>query len=432
MAIVFKTDLDNRGFVRGLRGLETAATKTSRMIGNVFSAFGVGFGTTGLVMGARSLMESMSRINDEAAQVGLGVESFQRLQFAFEQGGASGQDFAKAMFTLNDKMEEANKEGGELAETFERLGVTKQMLESSDSEGAIFAIADALKEAGGRGQAMSDVVDVLGSKISRMLVPTLLEGSAGIREIGNSTTVASDEAVKAFDRMGDAALRFAKVGMVNAANAITDFGRAMKEAPGMTLAGLMMHGVGLGAFAPPLAKKAGEDAKPGAAPADGRKNLPKEAFDKGMQKSLRDFIRDDAPPAITRINPTEQRKAQNEANAQARRFGDRGDAMADRLEQAEKRRLEFDEKFGRAKEDPKKPFKNAEERRKADEQFRSDAKKRREELKDKNASAQAERRLKERGVQREKDRGLTKADFDAFANRFIDEFKKGIKDVTAL
>lgn len=208
MALRFKSDLENSGFIKGIRGMESAADKFSAKFKNIGSALTAGLVGGGAIVGMRSIVEGFSRINDAAAGLSLNPEEFQRLSFAFEQSGAKQEDFVKGFSALTQKLEDARQKGGEVSAVFKELGISQEQIDTEGTTKHLFRIADALKSSGGGTREFAAAIDIIGSKLGVKFIPGLVQGSEELKRLGSEAKIASQDVIEAADAMGDAANKF--------------------------------------------------------------------------------------------------------------------------------------------------------------------------------------------------------------------------------
>lgn len=203
-------------------------------------------GGAALITGANRLIDSLSEINDQAQAFGTSAEQLQRLNFFFEQSGASSQETAKGLNVLIQKLEDARQKGGEASKAFEKLGISQEQIDSEGTVAILFRMADALKESDGGTREFAAAADILGGKLSAKLIPGLAQGADEMIRMGKSATVAADETIKAFDDMGDARDRFFQERKSTLANNIFALGEFAKAgaAGGKGFVGKALGGIG--------------------------------------------------------------------------------------------------------------------------------------------------------------------------------------------
>lgn len=139
-----------------------------------------------LIAFTRSGTQAVDEAGKTADAVGLTIEQFTRLQFAAEQAGVSQEQLRTSLTRLNRSITDAQDGTGRAADAFSRLGV-----EVTDSNGKIRSqrvvledVADALSALPAGAERSALAVDLLGQQGAQLL-PLLLQGSQGIRRLGD-------------------------------------------------------------------------------------------------------------------------------------------------------------------------------------------------------------------------------------------------------
>lgn len=203
--------LKNAGFNRGLdeaRGKVRAFKKDVESGGGLFGSItgklGTLFAAGAIFTGTKAIVDSAGAIRDQADAVGMSAEAMQRLQGAFADSGANAEKVTTSMQVLSQQMSDAMAGGDKSREAFERLGVSMDDLvtAANDPQEIIFKMADGFKNAADRGQALSDIQDLLGKGGKRMAAG-MAAGGAELRKAFEEATVAGDAAINRLDAIGD-------------------------------------------------------------------------------------------------------------------------------------------------------------------------------------------------------------------------------------
>lgn len=229
---------------RTFAGISRAATTAGRALAGIGAVLGAG-AFAGFVKGGLDAADTASKT---AKAIGLSTEELSKFQYAAELGGASSDKFAAAMVKFSANIDKAATGQKVQIEQFERLGVTLK-----DSEGklrpvsAVFAdVADKIAAIPNGSEKTRVALELFG-KSGAKLIPTLNEGSAGLRRMGDELEqfggVISSEAAAASEQFNDNLARLGRLvdgarnGLVNTfapgLSAVTDeFVRAIKEGDG--------------------------------------------------------------------------------------------------------------------------------------------------------------------------------------------------------
>ncbi len=197
------------------------------------------FGGAALAGGIRSVINFGSEITDLSESVGLSTDQFQQWSFALEQNGARQQDLVKTLGALTGKTQDALGGNEKAIASFEAMGVQMGDLRRKSPSEILLKMADALKTNNADGATTAAMMDLLGNKLTLKLVPALKGGSSTFIELGKEAKIASEQAIKSADDIGDAfdaRMRQVKVAGMEAFVGIFDSvaGEAKKIADGFS------------------------------------------------------------------------------------------------------------------------------------------------------------------------------------------------------
>ena len=139
---------------------------------------------------AIDLVTGFAAAGDEIAktskQLGVGAESLQRLNFAAERSGVSAASLNRSIRTLQTGLIDAREKGvGPAADGLALLGLSLDDIPVDDAEAAFGVIADALNDIESEAERSSIAADLFGQRAGIELKSLLVEGSEGIRELGD-------------------------------------------------------------------------------------------------------------------------------------------------------------------------------------------------------------------------------------------------------
>lgn len=217
MALKFKTELDDSHWIDALFHMERATDKfvgnTERKTKDLDKNFGGASGASGALgwatllaaAGAKAgaaLIDYGSAIKDASDATSLGVEQFQRLQFAFGQSGTKSEQFTTGMQTLASKLQDARDGNDAAIKSFGRLGVSIDDIKGGDVSEVLLTISDGAKNATDKTEMMASVMDVLG-KAGKKMIPGLTEGRDAIEKLGQSARIVAERDIAELDKAGD-------------------------------------------------------------------------------------------------------------------------------------------------------------------------------------------------------------------------------------
>lgn len=118
-----------------------------------------------------------------AQKTGIGVESIQKLGYAAQLSHSSAEDLQTGLAHLSREIEKAKDGGEEAQKAFHKIGISMEDVRKKSPEDIFFQLADQVKKTGNVSTRTAAVFDILG-KGGLSLVPTLMRGSAGLKEMG--------------------------------------------------------------------------------------------------------------------------------------------------------------------------------------------------------------------------------------------------------
>ena len=239
MAIPFVTTLDDSQFQAGLKNMEKGGKRVEGSLVGSFSSMAKSIGssmaatfTVGAVVGAaKSLLDFVGQLQDQAEALGVSTEKLQGLQGAMSQSGVSAEKFTKGMATLNQSIEQAKNDTGTARDSFEALGITFANIANDSPDELILKIADGLKNAKDPAAAFSAALDLLG-KNNINFVAGLKAGRDEVDKLANSIEKISKEDVALLAAAGDSIEQFGtkvKVSAINGALGLSKYKEQIKS-----------------------------------------------------------------------------------------------------------------------------------------------------------------------------------------------------------
>ena len=255
MNLKAKVGLDTTGFDAGLKRMKAkAGTFMAQQARGMGGAAMGGISRGGLMGGLMGIpivggimrklvtgpMDEGARIRDEAAKMGVAVETFQHLDYAARQSGGSIEDMGKAFKALAVRQLDAKQGNKQYLEAFQRYGITLDELQSKNPEQLFARIAEQVERGVNKANELADVQRLLGRSGTELL-PTMQAGLGGAvaesmrigapmtREQVRSYAAASDELTRLNQKLSAAGYR----GVDVAAEGLAEFSiRTARGLPG--------------------------------------------------------------------------------------------------------------------------------------------------------------------------------------------------------
>jgi len=128
----------------------------------------------------------LADIADNIQRTGLGVEQYQRLAHVAKLGGTSIDTLSKSALKLTLNLREIEGGGGgKAARALDEIGLAASDLAGLDTTEQLAVLADALGGVANQSTRGALAIEILG-KQGRELLPVLNQGSAAVREMGDS------------------------------------------------------------------------------------------------------------------------------------------------------------------------------------------------------------------------------------------------------
>lgn len=175
---------DAKGFKKALDNVAKEVADLGRKlqgIGLAFAAAG-GAAVTGMVAATKAVGSAGSALMDMSKRTGLSVEALGRLGFIAEHSGATLDDVAKGMLSLNKTLDEASGGSKEASAAFAQLGLTAGKLSAMSAEDRFYAIVRALNAIPDPAVRAALAMKVFG-KNGVALLPMIANGTADMREL---------------------------------------------------------------------------------------------------------------------------------------------------------------------------------------------------------------------------------------------------------
>ena len=232
MNLKAKVGLDTTGFDAGLKRMKAQAgnfmAQTSK---KMQGGAGVGGAMSGVMKGglvgmaiasARELIglgkkafptETAARIRDESKKIGVDTDTFQELDYAARQSGASIENVGQAFKALSMKQQDAVNGSKEAAGAFERYGITVDQLKAKSPQDLFALIAKQVENGVNKANELADLQRILGESGTQLL-PTMQAGlGAAMGEAQRIGAPMSAQLVQDYARMADDLTKIGQAGM---------------------------------------------------------------------------------------------------------------------------------------------------------------------------------------------------------------------------
>ena len=209
MAILFETELDDSQFQAGLKNMEKGGKRVEGSLVGSFNSMAKGIGASmaaaftvqAVVGAAKSILDFVGQLQDQADALGVNTEILQGFQGAMMGSGVSAEKFTKGMATLISSIQQAKQDTGTARDSFAALGIEFDSIANDSPDQILLKIADGLKNAKDPAAAYAAALDLVG-KNQINFVAALKGGSAAFAENASKIKVLSDEEVAAIDEIG--------------------------------------------------------------------------------------------------------------------------------------------------------------------------------------------------------------------------------------
>ena len=200
MSFSFKFSADGSEFTRGLSKMKGEVKAFAKSAGGMMlGAFAARAGLSGL----RKMGDELDRIGKLAQRFDTSATSIQQLGHAAELNGANFERLSKAMTDANRMAEEAIGGNKRAADAFDAMGVSVEEFLGMGLEEQVGAMADGFLEAESKAMGFEAASALMGMS-SKELIPLLRQGSAAIKEQGETAGTASEKMVRQAQAFNDA------------------------------------------------------------------------------------------------------------------------------------------------------------------------------------------------------------------------------------
>jgi hypothetical protein len=192
--------------IRSLGGaMDETKVKTEKFAnsGSLVKDFATGIAFTGIVAGARELMNEFDRIGDLAVRFNTSAETIQKVGVAAKMSGSDIEAVAGAMTKAGIAATNAADNGGEMAEKFAKAGIDAREFANADLDKKLIMIAQAYQDAAGDASKLNAIISIMGSKGGANLIP-LISNVDELTAAMSGASVATNESVASIQKANDA------------------------------------------------------------------------------------------------------------------------------------------------------------------------------------------------------------------------------------
>lgn len=214
-SLIAKVSADTTAFKSGMDRVraDAAGLKNSfSSMGSAITGALAGISVAGIATGIKSLIDDFDRMGDLATRLDVSSESLQRMAGIAKLTGGETETLAKSLTTLEKQFNAVGGPSSAVTDALDALGINAQKFAALSLEEKLYALSDAYVASEGNAQRMAAVMTLLGKSGSE-LIPTLKEGSAALREIGESISIVKDDdiaKIQAFNDQFDALIMSGK------------------------------------------------------------------------------------------------------------------------------------------------------------------------------------------------------------------------------
>lgn len=204
--LLAKLGFDGRGFHTGMDGAKKKGGQVASYFGGPVKSMIAGAFTAGAVVAfSKSVIDLGGELQDTAGRLGISTDAVQEFKYAAEQSSSDLDAMANGLEKVAKAQEEVSqdsKRGQELADTFDRMGVSVDQLLSKTPEEVVRQLGENLGGLQVNAQLTADMLDIFG-KSGGKLIPVLQSLKEKSAELRDSGMFMSKEEIEMLDEAGD-------------------------------------------------------------------------------------------------------------------------------------------------------------------------------------------------------------------------------------
>lgn len=242
---IWKFGADNSEYKKAVREMPSELDKSAQKIESRTKAMGGKISSalravdfTILASGLTSVLSKMDDISDAAKRLGASTEDVQRIGNAAKIVGTDMDAVARSMSRMGVQANKAAREGGTLAEAFDRVNIDPAAFAAAGLADRVRMVGKAQDEANGSAAKMADLLEVVGVRAANINFSELVSEMAKVNVVADSTVQALADANDQLDKMKQNATIFGanllKALVINPAQRLGDImaggsGRTIEE-----------------------------------------------------------------------------------------------------------------------------------------------------------------------------------------------------------
>jgi hypothetical protein len=169
----------------------------------VAETMGIALGAHEIIENVKAIAEGFDQLGKDAQKVGIAADDLQRLRYAAQYAGVSGEQLQKAMTHLAEQINAIGPGTSEAAKRLKEIGVAA----GSTTLQALDKIAERFAKLPDSARKTAEAVLFFGAKVGPELVPLLSQGTEGVHkameELDKFGTVASDKTINMASLLAD-------------------------------------------------------------------------------------------------------------------------------------------------------------------------------------------------------------------------------------
>jgi hypothetical protein len=221
-SIKFNVSANTAQFQSGMRQVDTVAKGTAAGIKSAFAGVGSMLVGGAIVSGLKSLMNDFDRVGKLASRFNTSAESIQRVSVAAQVAGTDVEAVANAMTKAGIAASKAVESGGQMADLFQRAGISARDFAAANVDEKLLMIAEAFRAAGTDASKTNAIIEIMGSRAGANLIP-LISNLEALKAEMQGVSVASDDVVRKIEAANDRMTRFGNDAKVAAAGVLQGF-----------------------------------------------------------------------------------------------------------------------------------------------------------------------------------------------------------------
>jgi hypothetical protein len=226
----------------GLSDLSHNAQRSARIIGGVTAAATAAGGAVAYF--ADRSLDTTQQLANLSKQTGFTTQRIQELRFAGEALGVQAETVDDALAELSQRMGEAAKDGGEMAEGFKQAGIEVDGLLKRKPASVFRELTEAITSAKSESEAAAIATKTLGEEAGRRMLPVLLEGTTRLNSLAQEarnlglvldedTVAGANRAAQELDKLKQVVTLQVSKAFAELAPQITEFTSQLAENPQM-------------------------------------------------------------------------------------------------------------------------------------------------------------------------------------------------------